>query len=182
VSFAFYPISSAASTMGSPSVGPNWSFEDGLNFWTPDSASWLVKYPQNGVPPYDGDAYAWFRGYVTRAAAGVMTNDATFTAVAGQSWTAITHVVIITPTDGLVSGRIGIKFLDGANAVLQSSPGNKIMTSQATGQESAWQLSTVTATAPASTAKAKLYVEAANTSTDLSGSVFFDLCNLAKNG
>lgn len=181
MSFLYYPLGSPVIAASS---GNNWSFEQGLSTWTPDSTCWQVAYVSGGtagsIAPYHGDAFATFDAFVTRTSTGVMTNDDTFVAAVGQSWTATCRVKPIPGSRGQAWGRVGIKYLDAANAVLQTSPGSQVIAPYSASTVEA--LSTVTATAPASTAKVKLYVEAFNGDTSYyTGRICFDWCTLQKN-
>ncbi len=179
MSVAYYPLIAGPSGPASY-TGNNWSFENGLFTWTPDSLSFQVANTSGSpLKAYEAVSYATFDAFVTGLQNGVMTNDDLFTAAVTQSWTATVRI-LPQPNSGQVWGRIGLKFLDASLAVLQTSPGSKVDTQIGAGGNQVWQLSTVTAVAPASTAKVKIYVEGHNT-VPQNGRVCFDWCTLQKN-
>lgn len=168
-----YPLANPATGALS---GSNWSFENGLTGWSPDSACWQVGYVSagtSGLTPYHGDAHATFDSFVTGAASGTMFDTGTFAASVGTSKTA---TVRIAPQPGIqtVSGRIGLQWLTAADALIQTD-----WSAYITVPTGGWQLASVTAVAPATTAKVRIALGATNTDTQYkTGRVCFDWCTL----
>jgi len=158
------------------SAGNNWSFEQGMTGWVADSTNWYVAFNPPGpfsATPYHGNAVAGFDAYATRIATGTLYNTDTFAVSVGQSKTATCQV---NPNDrqGFGQGRMGVQWLDAADAIVSTSWGNWI-----TIPTGGWTTSTVTAACPAGASKVRICIGANNTDTqNYGGRVVFDWCTL----
>lgn len=161
-----------------PGTGSNWSFEQGLAGWTPDSLCWQAAYSAPvghtaSVGPYEGHAVATFDAFVTRASSGVMTNDERFAVGAGVSKT-MTCRIWPQPNQAAVSGKAGIRWYDAGNAFVSDDYSPLI-----TVPTSGWQLATVTAVRPGGATQCGLVIYAANADTHyFTGRVNFDWLTL----
>lgn len=168
--FRFFPLRAAVA------VAPReWSFENGLADWTTDSAGWNFGPggATAGLSPFHGNLYATYDAFVTGALSGTSYTNDTFTAAPGQVWT-VNGRVGLQPNKGAVRGRVGLQWLDAANALLSTSWGDWI-----DNQQAGWQLAISTATAPASTAKVRVAIGAENDdATYKTGRIAFDYLTL----
>lgn len=171
--FFQYPLRNPAAAIPS---SREWSFENGLADWTVDSTSWQFSPAYGGtspLSPFHGALFATFDAFVAGALSGTAYTVSTFAATVGSSWTGKARIAL-QPNLGAVRGRVGLQWLDAGDVLLSTSWGSWI-----NNQQSGWQQATVTATAPASTAKVRVAIGAENDdATYQTGRIAFDWITL----